>query len=306
MTTAETNTAPVREVSIAEWEAAIEEHGGLVGSIVRDLRIRGEDARDAKQEGLIELRRVIEKFDPGRGIAFSTFCRRVILRRIIRWRKEQHSVRIPHSTLEKVECHRKDPAAPRPTPATVAAVERAAQGRPVVIDDIDDLSQRPDEIAATAEDIERLRAAALRIPAINRIVLISSAGLFGHEKTTFEAIADELDTDSGTVSNLKKQAIHYLRQALSDPSWRAPVTPSIDLDMARRAAVNELPPRLCEAISLKLGLDGEPMGNRAIALVLGVTRQRAIKMVRQATYALQAAMAREPEVDACVDAHRNQ
>lgn len=290
---------PDRVVSAEEWAAAVAAHRGLVCTVVRDLGIHGDAAEDATQEGLVELRRVLAKYDPNRHVAFSTFCRRLLVRRLIRWRKDQHAVRIPHSTQEKVEAQRRNPDTPhKAMPATIAAVDRILAGSREPMHEVEELSRGPVEVAGQNEEVERLRKAALRMPALPRMVLILDRGLFGNDTLSHREIANELEITVSAVRNLKAQAIAYLEAALASPSWTAPPPPPkprpkqcddslspVDVDLMRRA-VDEIPPRLREAISCQLGIDGAPMGNREIALRLGITNERVRKLLRQATNAL--------------------
>jgi len=63
-------------------ERLLREHAGLVVLIVRRQWLGQADYADLIQEGRIELWLAILRFDPGRGLAFSTFAGRAIRNRI--------------------------------------------------------------------------------------------------------------------------------------------------------------------------------------------------------------------------------
>src|SRR5689334_10006714 len=52
----------------------VERHLALAYSIVRRFEGRGEEEEDLTQVALIALTRAVERFDPERGFAFSTFA----------------------------------------------------------------------------------------------------------------------------------------------------------------------------------------------------------------------------------------
>lgn len=189
------------------WEEVAKKHERLVSSVVRDLGLTGESAKDARQEGLVELRKVSARYDPSRA-AFSTFLRRVLVRRLIRWHKDQHHVRVPHSTAEKVDAQRKDPMTlKKATPETCAAVDRTMRMSPVPMGDFDDESQHPDEIASRNDEIEFMRLKLLKVPARARQVLISVHGLFGADAEPIADVAREMEITVARATELLDEAV---------------------------------------------------------------------------------------------------
>lgn len=194
-----------------DWGQAADKHKKLVASVVANLGIRGEAAADSRQEGLIALRKAAERYKPERNAAFSTFCRRVLIRAIVKKRKGQHMVRVPNSTMDKVDAFRKRPGeAPRTSPETEEAVDRTLRMRRV---GLDDMAGRPggceDELER-ADEAEALRRAVLRIPPRPRQVLIRVHGLFGNDAESVPDVARDLEITAETARELLALAVEEL------------------------------------------------------------------------------------------------
>ena len=58
-----------------ELELAVEQHSGLVKSVaLRLARVYGEDPEDLIQIGYIGLMKALQRFEPERGLKFSTYA----------------------------------------------------------------------------------------------------------------------------------------------------------------------------------------------------------------------------------------
>ena len=94
-----------REVDPAEWEAACKEHKGLIYRAAKkwNSRFRTVDVEDLAQKGRIAIRESLSKFDPTRGIKFSTF-----INSPLDWAMSHYAtrnatdVRIPYRQQEKL------------------------------------------------------------------------------------------------------------------------------------------------------------------------------------------------------------
>jgi RNA polymerase sigma-B factor len=83
----------------------VERHLALAYSIVRRFEGRGEEEEDLTQVALIALTRAVERFDPERGFAFSTFATPTISGALKRHlRDHTWIVRPPRSLGERVLC----------------------------------------------------------------------------------------------------------------------------------------------------------------------------------------------------------
>lgn len=81
--------------------ALVEEHIGLASHLARRYASRGVPLDDLRQIALLGLVKAVERFDPQRGVAFSTFAGRTIEGEIKRhFRDATWGMRVPRSTKE--------------------------------------------------------------------------------------------------------------------------------------------------------------------------------------------------------------
>jgi RNA polymerase sigma-B factor len=80
----------------------VEVHRGLAASIANDYRGRGVDLDDLVQIAMLGMLKAVERFDPGRGIPFSSFASRTVNGEIKRYfRDRTWAVRPPRSAQER-------------------------------------------------------------------------------------------------------------------------------------------------------------------------------------------------------------
>ena len=108
----------------------VEEHAGLAYFLARRFRNRGVDDDDLEQVALVGLLKAVERFDPGRGVQFSTFATPTIQGELKRhFRDRGWTVRVPrrvqelHLHLGLIVAELGQERRQSPTPAEVA--ERA-------------------------------------------------------------------------------------------------------------------------------------------------------------------------------------
>ncbi len=80
----------------------IVEHLGLARALARRYQGRGESAGDLEQVALVGLVKAVERFDPDRGVAFSTFAVPTITGELKRHFRGQWVVRVPRTLQEQV------------------------------------------------------------------------------------------------------------------------------------------------------------------------------------------------------------
>lgn len=79
----------------------VERHMGLAAHVARRFGRRGPGAEDLRQVAFLALVKAVDRFDPGRNVAFSTFAGRTIEGEIKRhFRDHTWSVRVPRSAKE--------------------------------------------------------------------------------------------------------------------------------------------------------------------------------------------------------------
>ena len=108
----------------------VEEHASLAYFLARRFRNRGVDTDDLVQVALVGLLKAVERFDPGRGVQFSTFATPTIQGELKRhFRDRGWAVRVPrrvqelHLHLGRIVAELGQERRQSPTPAEVA--ERA-------------------------------------------------------------------------------------------------------------------------------------------------------------------------------------
>jgi RNA polymerase sporulation-specific sigma factor len=87
--------------TIEDRNAFVEQNMGLVYLCARRLLGRGAEFDDLVQAGCVGLIKAADAFDPGRGLAFSTYAVPVILGEIKRLFREGGAVKVGRTTKEK-------------------------------------------------------------------------------------------------------------------------------------------------------------------------------------------------------------
>jgi RNA polymerase sigma-B factor len=117
----------------------VEEHAPLAHFLARRFANRGEPVDDLVQVALVGLLKAVERFDPGRGLQFSTFATPTILGELKRhFRDRGWAVRVPrrvqelHLQLGRIVATLGQEHGRSPTPAEVA--ERAGVSEEEVLE----------------------------------------------------------------------------------------------------------------------------------------------------------------------------
>jgi RNA polymerase sigma-B factor len=130
----------------------VEAHRGLAASIANDYRDRGVDLDDLVQIAMLGVLKAVERYEPERGIPFSSFASRTINGEIKRYfRDRTWAVRPPRSAQERHLDLRR-----------ASAALTARQGRPPTVTDLaHELNASVDEVLETMETGAAYRAASL-------------------------------------------------------------------------------------------------------------------------------------------------
>jgi RNA polymerase sporulation-specific sigma factor len=165
----------------------IESYQPLVFKVAMHLRLREPIVMDMIQEGTVGLIEAVERYDPGRGVRFSTFATYRIRGRILN-------------------------ALHRERPRAAAADEGEAEA---LIDRVPDLGAA-DRLAGVEDAllVEQIVAAMERLP--EREQRIVRAMITKEEEP--RRIADELRISLSHLYRLQKQAVHRIQASLLPPA----------------------------------------------------------------------------------------
>jgi len=211
-------------------------HVPLVRYLAHRYRSSGEPLDDVVQAGMVGLLNAVDRFDPGRGTAFSTFATPTIIGEIKRhYRDHTWALRVPRGLKERalLTARRIDElTAASGRPPTVAELAADLQlGEDDVLEAIEARhaltaeSFEPSEVFAhdarrgaddtgfeSVEDRETLRPLLAALPERERRII---AMRFGEELTQAQ-IAERLGISQMHVSRLLARALAHLREGLSD------------------------------------------------------------------------------------------
>lgn len=180
----------------AEWKAArdhlVELHLPLVGYIVRRFAGRGESVDDLMQIGTVGLIQAIDRFEPERGLAFSTFATPTIAGEIRRhFRDKGWMIRVPRR-LQELQID---------LAAAIAELSQTFGRSPTVAEIATRLELSPEAVLEGLESARAYAAVPIDVP--------NAAGV-----TLAEQIAET--EDDIEAAELR----HVLRAALADLSDR--------------------------------------------------------------------------------------
>lgn len=217
----------------------VEAHRGLAASIANDYRGRGVDLDDLVQIAMLGTLKAVERFDPARGIPFSSFASRTVNGEIKRYfRDRTWAVRPPRSAQERHLDLRRARAALSSSlgrPPTVAelaieldispdqvldAIEAGAAYRATSLDarrsgddDNTTLGERlpGDDVPSRSVELRMLVAQLLdALPAREAAII----HLRFYEELTQSEIAERLGISQMHVSRLMRRCLEDLRRLL--------------------------------------------------------------------------------------------
>lgn len=201
----------------------------MVSAIAR--RLAGETRRaDARQAGFEALLVAVDRFDPARGWAFSTFAGPHVAGAVRGVENAAHAARLPSQSLsawKRADAERERAFAetgsrpswreiveclgwPASRVAVVEGVERAF--RPARDDfDVAAGDALPDEAAASAEVLSAVRAAVAGAPDAERLAL---EGLAGMRSASLDRLAKEAGVPRSAAPEIRRRAVERARHTL--------------------------------------------------------------------------------------------
>jgi len=218
--------------SETERTTFIEQNIGLVRLIAKRFLGRGIEYDDLYQAGCMGLCKATDRFDPERGLAFSTYAVPVILGEMKRLFREGGSVKVSRNLkeaglrLKKVSAQLETALGRSPTIKELAeaaeytedftAEALMASGLPLSLSDSEDENGRPTELPEESRENEiterlSLQRELFKLPPVDRELIC----LRYFQGMTQSAVAEKLCMTQVQVSRREKKLLSILRTALS-------------------------------------------------------------------------------------------
>ena len=177
-------------------DAIVCEHEPLVRaavlSIARTLPWH-VDADDLRAAGRVGLLAAVRRYDPARGVAFSTFA----------WARIRGAVvdelrRLDHLSRSQRSAERAAPGSQSPPPEPLTEW-------------LTDPAPGPEALAESAERVALVRAAVARLPEAQRVVIVECE----LKERPYRTVTGRLNVGESMVSKLRERALSALREALA-------------------------------------------------------------------------------------------
>jgi RNA polymerase primary sigma factor len=217
-------------------EAMIESNLGLVHSAAQAFRGRGVPYDDLVQEATLGLMQAVERFDPARGVKFSTYATSWIRGALIEALGHAHAIRLPDKARRGLAAvKRAERELPDPAPEAIAQRTGLGAGRVRSLRDAAHVAASLDEPVGAdgtpfvelvadphpADPWRRLDERETRrrvwsllkvLPRRHREVLVRRYGLAGGQEQTHAQIAAALGIGHERSRQLEHEALRRLRE----------------------------------------------------------------------------------------------
>ena len=180
----------------------VERNLGLVHSVARSYSSSGVPLADLVQEGTIGLMRAVERFDPDRGVKFSTYAMFWIRRSVLDAIGASKLIRIPPKA-------RRQPDVPRVTDSLDEPVGEDASALADLI--ADPRAADPSETAIEHERRDEVSAMLRLLPERHRDVVVRRYGLDGADIESHSEIGRSLGVGEQRSRQLERESLNRLR-----------------------------------------------------------------------------------------------
>jgi RNA polymerase sigma factor (sigma-70 family) len=202
----------------------IQSHLWLVPVVVRRFYRQGGGFEDLVAEGNLGLYRALERFDPARGLRFSTYAKWWVMHAVTAsMAASAYPVKLPKRVaLQLSRQGRVGPAEDR-APAAPAAPASPPVPEFVARDDENGLEggsdesspSQPEMILALKQGLALMREAIAQLPERQRMVLEARYGLNGQAERTLQDLAAQMGISNEGVRKVQLAAMKALRKHLA-------------------------------------------------------------------------------------------
>jgi RNA polymerase nonessential primary-like sigma factor len=226
--------APQAEVRAAAQSLLVQANLWLVPIVVRRFRRQGNGFEDLVAEGNLGLYQALNRFDPARGLRFSTYAKWWVMHVVTAsMAANAYPLRVPRRIALQLARQRRaaEPAAGlHAAPATdlplqESPADAAPQGQisTPFAEPYDaqsdpragDVQQQPDVTLALKQGLQLLTAALAELPPRERAVVEARYGLNGQETRTLQDVAGELGLSAEGVRKIQLAAMARLKRKLA-------------------------------------------------------------------------------------------
>jgi RNA polymerase primary sigma factor len=245
--------AHVRELQLARRSRAgdssarremVEANLGLVHAIGAPYRSYGIPFADLIQEGTVGLIEAVERFDPERGVKFSTYAAWLIRRALLGAIGASRSIRVPAQAAQQLAAVRRadhelkrsgtrhvssEAIAARTglRPSSITTLRTAGRvtaslDQPIGDDatQLGDLLSDPErrdpaDVACENEAARELQTLLRLLPERHRQVLIRRYGLGGSQRQSHQQVGSWLGVKEERSRQLEREALHWIREIAS-------------------------------------------------------------------------------------------
>jgi RNA polymerase sigma factor (sigma-70 family) len=196
----------------------------VVPIVVRRFYKQGSGFEDLVAEGNMGLYRALDRFDPSRGLRFSSYAKWWVMHVVTAAMSvNAYPVRVPRRVALQLARQRRSQEAPRAqasdaAPTAAALPEPLAESYEVETHEhsADDAgAASPDVMLALKEGLQLLKEALAELPARERLVIEARYGLNGQPERTLQDLGRELGMSAEGVRKVQLAAMQQLKQKLA-------------------------------------------------------------------------------------------